>query len=351
MSYYLLDNPPKRAQFLPKRRAAESGCIVIHTAEGGVDLNPPDTKAEDVARYISTRTTPGSYHAIADSDSVVYMMPWTYEAAQDGTGSNAWAVGISFGCNAAQWPTLPAAWREGALGWGALAACAYALDLHKRTGIVIPAKRISKAESDAKKPGFISHGERDPGRRSDPGKDFPWTRFLDIYAYFCEMNGLRVRPVAPPPPPPAPPAQKHPILRPGSTGDHVALWQAWVGVTVTGVFDEATEVATKAFQRKVGYPNGDGVVGPLTWQAMENLLLFLGSQKPTPPPPPPPAKVRPVVKVGSRGSHVNYLQAKLGIPADGIFGPRTESAVKDFQRSKGLKADGIVGKLTWAKIG
>jgi peptidoglycan hydrolase-like protein with peptidoglycan-binding domain len=35
---------------------------------------------------------------------------------------------------------------------------------------------------------------------------------------------------------------------------------------------------------------------------------------------------------------------------DGIFGPITEGAVKDFQQSKGLAVDGIVGQNTWPKL-
>ena len=38
------------------------------------------------------------------------------------------------------------------------------------------------------------------------------------------------------------------------------------------------------------------------------------------------------------------------VAVDGIFGPVTESAVKAFQQSAGLAADGIVGPLTWPKL-
>ena len=58
-----------------------------------------------------------------------------------------------------------------------------------------------------------------------------------------------------------------------------------------------------------------------------------------------------VVKRGHRGSAVRQVQSKLGIPADGVFGPQTEQAVRRFQRSKGLLVDGIVGPQTRAALG
>jgi murein DD-endopeptidase MepM/ murein hydrolase activator NlpD len=60
---------------------------------------------------------------------------------------------------------------------------------------------------------------------------------------------------------------------------------------------------------------------------------------------------RPTVMRGSNGEHVAYLQSKLKITADGIFGTNTHRAVVAFQRANKLVADGIVGNNTWRAIG
>lgn len=59
---------------------------------------------------------------------------------------------------------------------------------------------------------------------------------------------------------------------------------------------------------------------------------------------------RPLLRQGDRGDDVKLLQQALGIEADGDFGPGTKQAVVAFQKSKGLYADGIVGKNTWALL-
>jgi peptidoglycan hydrolase-like protein with peptidoglycan-binding domain len=64
----------------------------------------------------------------------------------------------------------------------------------------------------------------------------------------------------------------------------------------------------------------------------------------------------PLLKKGSKGEAVRKLQGwlyQLGyIPGstDGIFGPKTEKAVRAFQRDAGIAVDGIVGEITWTTM-
>ena len=57
-----------------------------------------------------------------------------------------------------------------------------------------------------------------------------------------------------------------------------------------------------------------------------------------------------LLKNGSKGEDVKTLQTKLGLTADGSFGPGTEKAVKEWQLSNGLTSDGVVGDGTWSKM-
>ena len=53
---------------------------------------------------------------------------------------------------------------------------------------------------------------------------------------------------------------------------------------------------------------------------------------------------------GSKGDLVKKLQAKLGLTADGDFGPGTEAALKKWQTANGLTADGVAGPKTLTKL-
>ena len=131
-------------------------------------------------------------------------------------------------------------------------------------------------------------------------------------------------------------------------GDIRAL-QRKVGVAADGIFGPATERALKRWQRRHGLV-ADGIAGPQTRSAMG-----LGAG--------PVLKRRGGGSGGRRsragrarhrshgGGGVRSLQRRIGVPADGVFGPGTEAALKRWQAAHGLAADGIAGPQTRRKLG
>ena len=104
--------------------------------------------------------------------------------------------------------------------------------------------------------------------------------------------------------------------------------------SVDGIFGENTEKAVRALQKNYGI-TVDGIIGTDTWDSLE---------------------VDGVLKQGARGAKVRGLQNELNARgygagnADGIFGSKTQAAVKALQRAGGIAADGIVGPDTWAAL-
>jgi peptidoglycan hydrolase-like protein with peptidoglycan-binding domain len=63
----------------------------------------------------------------------------------------------------------------------------------------------------------------------------------------------------------------------------------------------------------------------------------------------------PLVRMGSRGDDVRECQRKLNLRGaslieDGVFGGQTDGAVRRFQSSEGIDADGVVGPITWGRL-
>lgn len=106
-----------------------------------------------------------------------------------------------------------------------------------------------------------------------------------------------------------------------------------------GAFGPSTEAAVRSFQQSRGL-RVDGVCGRQTWAALVEAGYRLGDR---------------LLYLRSpmlRGEDVHDLQLRLGAMGfdagrvDGIFGPRTASALVDFQKNAGLGADGICGPDT-----
>lgn len=182
MTAYLSARRPVRDQWYEERRRPLTGCTVLHTSEGVMDTVGPDTGTESLAEFIRTRTTAGSYHDVADSDSNLQLVEYDYGAYHDGTGSNNWALSLSFVCRTVDWARMTPERRRGFLRQGALAFLrqqAY----RRAVGAPLTApRRITKAQSDRGESGFIYHGDRDPDRRTDPGvrppAEFPFDEFI-----------------------------------------------------------------------------------------------------------------------------------------------------------------------------
>ncbi|MER7755327.1 peptidoglycan-binding protein [Kitasatospora sp. NPDC097643] len=121
------------------------------------------------------------------------------------------------------------------------------------------------------------------------------------------------------------------------------------GIGVDGQFGPATDTAVRNFQSAHGLAV-DGIVGPATKNALYGLGSGGGSGSGTA----TNLDLRTQcgnLQSGTTGSCVATLQAILnnsgaGIGVDGQFGPATDTAVRNFQRSHGLTADGIVGPAT-----
>lgn len=182
MAAYLIENPPVRSQWFQKRNRPLTGATILHSSESIMDSVGPDTGAESVAKYIQGRTTPGSYHDLVDSDTGIYLVPYEHGAFHDGTGSNNWALSLSFALRTVDWARMTAQKRAAFLQQGALRFVAQQ-QWRKQVGAPLTRLRyITKTESDAGQSGFCCHGWRDPARRSDPGTradaPFPFDEWL-----------------------------------------------------------------------------------------------------------------------------------------------------------------------------
>lgn len=202
--------------------------------------------------------------------------------------------------------------------------------------------------------GFITHRSL---QQSQPHSD---------YVTGDDWAAMRGAPVPVTPRPPAPAAPSYDVA-----GIQDLMNQVGCGpIAVDGDYGPKTTAAVACWQKKL-HVDADGIWGPQTQAATDALFAYL-AVAPSPPAPPPPAPsadgfdaflaaslnaaMKTVCRQGSTGEAVNWVQALCnnhGFDAgavDGDFGPRTDSAVRAFQRSRALGVDGIVGPATWGAL-
>jgi peptidoglycan hydrolase-like protein with peptidoglycan-binding domain len=136
--------------------------------------------------------------------------------------------------------------------------------------------------------------------------------------------------------------QPWPLVQQGSQGHPVPTLQYLLRdhghhVTVDGIFGPKTEAAVEQFQI-ADQLRADGIAGPQTWGA---LIIVVAS--------------------GTTGDAARGIQEEFrfrnmsgvpgrGLAVDGIFGPKTEAAVRGFQQALGITVDGIAGPQTWRAL-
>ena len=353
--FFLLDNPPASRQFYPSRPNGLSGGVVIHTTEGSGGFD----SAEKTAQFIARRSDPGSYHCIVDIEpgTAVSLLPDDHVAfgvATPGFNSRCWMVAIAARSadlnpdNGYTQTEIDNLGREIAEFW-------------KRNGINAADAAQFIGDDVKDRPGLAHHGDVQPADRSDA-----WSRRVERERFDAMLVDAILRyagapapsPFVPVPPVPDPPGS---VWGPGSAGDKVRQIQQIVGVTADGIYGPRTQAAVRQWQANLNIA-ADGVWGPITEQATHDLFVFLTNLPAVEAVAPDNAFLAAladartqVLRQGSTGGAVKIAQVALngkGYPlvGDGIFGPRTDNAVRRFQADKGLAVDGIIGPQTWGAL-
>lgn len=142
------------------------------------------------------------------------------------------------------------------------------------------------------------------------------------------------------------------LIRPGARGEAVRdvqhrLLAAGFHVDageLEGTYGASTESAVRAFQQARALPS-DGILGPDTWEQLVEAGYRLGD------------RTLYLRSPAFRGDDVRELQRLLNVlgfdagKEDGIFGPRTDRGLREFQRNVASRADGIMGLETVRSIG
>ena len=236
--------------------------IVIHTIES----DERSGSAESCARWFRDAASRVSAHYCVDADSIVQCVR-DQDVAWHAPGANHNGIGVEHAGRA----------RQSGVEW----SDAYSTAVLERSAALvaelcvvhrIPATWLYASDLKAGRRGITPHSAVTEayrrGTHTDPGAGFPVERYVDLVRSALGAAGRRLRPRPLKPDPP--------MLRAGASGWQVIRLQRLLRehdlypppAQVDGEFGRLTAAAVRQFQALHGLEQ-DGVVGPLTWHALE----------------------------------------------------------------------------------
>lgn len=262
--------------------------IILHHAEA------TSCTAEDIHRWhLGNGWSGAGYHFLVRKDGKIYRLRPENKVGAHASGSNSDSLGICFEGRYNS-ETMPQA--------------------------QIDAGRALVAHLKGKYSITTVQAHRDVCSTDCPGANFPFAAIADAPASSAPAQAGGQTPT------------------PGAASGSIADVQRWAGSTADGIFGPNTKASlVRKLQRELNAQFGrglavDGIWGPKTKAACVN------------------------VKRGAKGNITRTLQGTLiclGYSTggfDGIFGAATEETVRSFQGARGLSADGIAGRNTFAAL-
>lgn len=219
-STYFEQHPQKLSQWGRTRRngADTAPQVGLHTYEA-------TWSAEQGAKYLTERTTYGSYHWLTGLDKNIHLAPWSSETWH-AVNLNNWSVGVSVMWQAGKWGQLSAQNRATLINGMAMGAHLFSRWCVANGKGPVQARKLTREQALRRESGFIYHGDTQADR-SDPGPDFPLNEFL---AEFRRLEAGGKKPAA------VKPAASKPASNTGSTKPWPAGRGPWPDayLTVTG---------------------------------------------------------------------------------------------------------------------